>query len=189
MLGKKTRKIARRKSLKPNLYTMGLTNKTDDLYYIFFADYDECNLSVVEDDAIFLQRNYDMGSMIIVSSSEDKLTAREVYGNYHLIGLSKLKFPEVKECLSLCRCDSHFKQGWRYQFRCWVLRLQPKVQKQNNRIVKDIPRLVSVMPHPSERLVSSAHLKFFELYYNFKLKQKHKLDKGKTVELINYETR
>lgn len=178
------------KSSKPNLRTQGITNKTEDRKFVLFADYDEVNLQSVEEDLLFLQKNYKIGDAIIVCSSNQEISETgKIYGNYYIIAFTKLEFPELLEILKNLRCDWHFKRGWRYQYRSWVLRTTEK-RTYKGEVVKLKPKLVTFMPSFSSREYSKSHVEFFEQLYNFKIKRKSKnFDKGKFVEVINYVTR
>jgi hypothetical protein len=175
----------------PMLSTTGFTNETKDRRFILFADYDSVNLDVVERDAAFVQANYDTGTMLIVSSSKDYNYSEDgkPYGNYHLIGLTKIEFPAMLEILDHLRCDFHFKRGWRYQYRSWVLRLHKKLDRNNNAI-KDKPVLIDILPADTKRIYSKAHIIFLEKYFgkSFGISIR-KCDNSKHIEIINYITR
>lgn len=176
---------------RPSLFTNGITNVTQDRRFVLFADYDNTNLQVVEEDAEFIQQNYDVGDLIILNSSEEMLNSSgDVYGNYHLIGFTKIEFPKLKEILSNLRCDKHFKQGWKYQQRVWVLRLGYKTDIKTKQKVKGKPRFISHIPQTfeCEKVYSSAHLTFFNKLYNLRIKKKD-IDGSNKIKLIDYVTR
>ena len=174
---------------KPTLFTNGITNITQDRMFVLFADYDMTNLEVVEEDAKFLQSNYDLGDLIIARSSKEHFNKDyDIYSNYHLIGLTKLPFEELKSILRNLRCDFHFKQGWKYQQRNWVLRLGYKRNLKTGDKVKGKPTLESFMPARTDRTYSHAHVSFFNKFYNLKINHKNK-DQGFKVKLIDYVTR
>jgi hypothetical protein len=174
----------------PALSTTGFTNETEDRRFILFADYDNVNLEVVERDAEFIQKNYNIGTVLIISSSMSSNCSADgkIYGNYHLIALTKLEFPELLEIMKYLRCDFQFKRGWRYQYRSFVLRLHKKIDKNNNKI-KDEPKLVDILPAKTKRIYSKAHVVFLEHYFGKDFGIRKNLDNSKNVELINYVTR
>lgn len=178
----------------PTLYTVGITNRTtgkDGNRFVFFADYDMVEEKVVEEDAEFFQSNYNMGPMIIMQSSQADDMGENV-GNYHLIGFRMFTFPEVKELIKMSRCDNHFKYGYKYQQRCWVLRIGPKIDKRG-KVVKEKPHFYKFLPakYSHNAKFSGGHIRFFS---NFSKKidiksfaKKDIMDTG--IELINYVTK
>lgn len=171
----------------PTCATVGLTNRTKDNYFLPFIDYDEVEYDVVKEDVDFLQKNYDIGTVVITKSSEEKELSGKLVGNYHVIGFTKFTFPEVKEMLRLTRCDWSFRKGFKFQQRCWVLRVLEKVNYKNNEVVKPKPELKEVIPAKTRRVVNKAMVDFINKYYNLNLKFK-KHDNIDEIEVINYLT-
>lgn len=176
----------------PKLSTIGITNETEDRKFILFADYDNCNLEAVEKDALFLQKNFKIGNLIILASSPNYTNELgKIYGNYHIIGFTKLEFPELLEILSYLRCHFHFKRGWKYQYRNWVLRVSDKLDN-DGKTIKTKPTLISVLPSKTNREYSYAHIEFFKKNYNFELSNIKPLvntDLHEDVQMIRYVTR
>ena len=173
----------------PTLATVGVTNRTEDGYFVVFLDYDEVERKVVEEDIDFLQKNYDLGSCLLLESSVDYTKETTDVGNYHVIFFTKHKFPEVREIINLTRCDEHFKRGWMYQGRCWVLRIADKINGKKE-VVKPKPKLLKVEEASTNKEASSAFITFFEKLYKTKLHHLFsKVDNTTKVELIDYVTR
>lgn len=174
----------------PTLATVGLTNKTSDHFFVPFMDYDNVEEKTVIEDAEFLQRNFDVGTMIVLRSSRlyDK-EGGDTVGNYHLIGFTRFMFPQIKEIIETSRCDSHFKYGWKYQSRCWVLRCFDKLDY-GGTPVKKRPELMLVLKSSTSRVANKGLLSFFEQMYNVKLCANFKcVDNCEEYELIEYPTR
>jgi len=173
----------------PTLATIGITNRTEDSYFLPFFDYDEVEQKVVEEDIDFFQKNFKIGSCLLLQSSIDYSKETTNVGNYHVIGLTKFTFPEIRDIIYLSRSDEHFKRGWEYQSRCWVLRIAEKVDA-NGQEVKMKPKLLKVVKNETDREANLAMIKFLELYYKVRLKNLFsKLDNSHNVELIEYPTR
>jgi len=174
----------------PTLLTRGITNHTRDNFFVFFADYDNVEYAVVREDADFYQKNFDMGTMLTRFSKEEKNDVGVAVGNYHLIGFPKFTFPAIKEIINIARCDEHFKVGYKYQQRCWVLRVAEKIDEKTGEVVRPYTKLKEVLPAPTNRAVSRAHIIFFEGIDHIKLLQYFMLpDKSLGVEVIDYETK
>ena len=177
----------------PTLLTVGITNRTEDNYFVLFLDYDNVEYSVVREDVDFLQKNFDVGTVItrvssLVQSNWDEYNEKEV-GNYHVIGFTKFTFPEIKELISLTRCDSHFKKGYKYQQRCWVLRIGEKFNEKGETI-KPFTVLREVIKSSTRKEANLGFIRFFEKLDGIKLSNYFKKqDKNLNVELIRYATR
>lgn len=174
----------------PSLKTIGITNRTKDGYFVFFADYDSVDYDVVLDDCIFLQKNFDIGTLIIRKTKEKiNNIVNKVVGNYHVIGFTKFTFPEIKKLINLTRCDEHFKTAYKYQSRCWVLRIFEKTDIQTNKIVNEKPSLKQILISKTNREASKPHILLFEKLDNINLKKYfNKIDNEKKVEFIHYVT-
>jgi len=173
----------------PTLATLGLTNKTTDNYFLPFFDYDEVEYKVVLEDVDFLQKNFDIGSVIINVSSEEKELSGELVGNYHVIGFTKFTFPEIREIINLSRCHSYFKQGWKFQQRCWVLRILEKTDFKSNLDVKPKVRFKTLVKSKTNRVANLGMILFFEKLFGLKLKHLFdKVDDQEEVEIISYLT-
>lgn len=173
----------------PDKATVGVTNRTPDGYYCLFLDYDSAERDAVADDARFFQRNYDVGAMLLLcSSGEEEMATGKMVGNYHLVGFTKFTFPAVRELIGLSRCDSHFRVGYRYQQRCWVLRIGQKLDNDGAEI-KSSPELCSVLESTSKLEASLGMIELYEKLYNIRLKAHfRRIDSVPGVDLIDYAT-
>ncbi len=173
----------------PDKATMGVTNRTLDGYFTFMADYDSCEKDTVIDDARFFQQNYHMGTMLLLcSSGEEEMASGKTVGNYHLVGFTKFMFPDAKELIALSRCDSHFKVGYKYQQRCWVLRIGQKLDD-NGAEIKPRPELCSILRSATPLQANLGMIGLYEKLYNIKLKAYFsRIDDVKGCEVINYVT-
>ena len=182
----------------PTVATWGLTNKTNDNMFLLYLDYDSCEYSVVLDDIDSLQNNFNIGTCITRISSLKNYKNEEV-GSYHVFSFFKYAFPEVQKLLQFARCDNHFKRGWMYQQRCWVLRIGEKISmkplKKASAIVKpstSFRELILQKHNGRQKIAYRGLLEFFEQLDNIKLKKYfRRLDSSNIsdVELIKYCTR
>jgi len=176
----------------PTLETWGLTSKIQDKHFLML-DYDKVDIDVVQDDVRNLQRNFNIGTCLLRISSLYNYKKTEV-GSYHVYSFYKYDFEQVKRLLEHTRCDDSFKTGYRYQARCWVLRLGEKLDS-NNHLVKPFTLLHSVLNQKHngrQKIACKGLLELFELLDNIKLKQCFKrLDNTsiKDLEFIKYVTK
>jgi len=172
----------------PQTVTWGITNRTRDNYFVLFLDYDKVEYNVVLEDIDFLQKNFDVGTVITRVSSLQNYKEEEV-GNYHVIGFTKFTFPEVREMIKLTRCDSHFKSGYVYQQRAWVLRIGEKIDFDGN-VVKRCSFLRDIIPAKTSRTANLAMITFFEKLDKIKLlKYFERVDGISEMEVISYATK
>lgn len=135
----------------PDGYTFGMANETEDCYFVPFLDYDNTYLSVVERDIRHIQQIFQLGSMILMSSSFAKSENGEMKGNWHVIGFDKLPYGVCLDVVRNTRCDRMSKRmPTFYPYRNWVLRSHPKGHKGS-------PEFVRVYPAATWRECSSGH--------------------------------
>jgi len=174
----------------PEVTTVGITNRTEDGYFVLFLDYDKVEYNVVRDDIDFLQKNYDIGTVITRITSSYNYKGDVEVGNYHVVAFTKFTFPEIKEMLRLTRCDDHFKVAYRYQQRCWVLRIGEKIDENGN-IVKPFTLLREIVPFKTKRVANRGFIEFFEKLDGVQLKKYFgkNIDNYTKIELIHYVTK
>jgi hypothetical protein len=165
----------------PDLDTWGITNRTQDNMFLYFADYDKVELDVVREDIRLLQQHFGLGTAMIRRSSRfySKDPARRglTVGNYHAIGFTKLTLPELQDMHRYVRCDQKFKRAGSFaQHRSWVLRIGPKIYQKSGKIKKPGTVLVDILPARSDKESSLGMIRFFrsdialddKKVYNFK---------------------
>lgn len=174
----------------PTQQTVGITNRTEDGYFVLFLDYDNVEYDVVKEDVDFLQKNFNIGTVITRVTREklNNIVDKEV-GNYHVIGFTKFTFPQIREMINLTRCDSHFKVGYKYQSRCWVLRIAEKFNIETQEIEQKSTELKEILVSKTNKVANSGLLRFFELLDKVHL-TKHfpRRDRYYEVEFIHYLT-
>jgi hypothetical protein len=148
----------------PQVATSGVVNRTADCLYVPFFEYDKVDKTVPLEDAIFFQRNFNIGTLLFLTSSKEYDKENVEVGNYHMVGFTKWTFPEVKELIELSRSDFPYKRGWDRPARCWVLRVSEKLDLKGN-VVKAKPYKPVVLRAPSTRAASYGTIKFFEKCY------------------------
>ncbi|MEM5784735.1 MAG: hypothetical protein QXF15_03300 [Candidatus Aenigmatarchaeota archaeon] len=173
------------------IVTVGIMNKTENNYYVLFLDYDNVEKYVVENDIDFLQKNYNLGSCVLLKSSNSiyKPDGKEV-GNYHVFFFTECKLEEIKEMLKNTCCDDKFKSGYIYEHRAWVLRIYKKISLKNKKTIKYIPRLYEIFYDKTNRVADRGFLMFFKKYYRLNLFGLFKkINNTKKVFLQDYLTR
>lgn len=171
----------------PTAVTAGITNHTKDNYFLPFFDYDEVEYDVVLEDVDFFQKNFDVGTVVVTASSEEKELSGKLVGNYHVIGFTKFTFPEILQIIRLSRCDWKFKKGYKFQQRCWVLRVLEKTDYKSGKDVKPAVKLKEVIASNTKRQANFAMINFINKLFNLKLRFSNH-DSVEEVELINYLT-
>ena len=173
----------------PTQQTLGITNHTEDNYFLPFIDYDDVEYDVVEQDVKFLQTNYKIGTAVISVSSEEKMLSGKLVGHYHVIAFTKFTFPEIREMLKLVRCDDKFRYGWRFQQRAWVLRLLEKTDIKTGKTIKPMVKLKKILVSKTNRIANKPMVELIEKFYNINLKQYFKkFDSCQNLEIITYLT-
>jgi len=171
----------------PSQSTMGITNKTKNGYYLLFIDYDNVKKNIVFEDSEFFQKHFGLGTSLIVKTSEN-LENHGVYGNYHLIFFDKLTFPDIMKFLTYARCDYAYRNGWKWHNRSWVLRIGEKRDLKNGIMTKPSPSFVALNYAKTNNVSSKAHILFYNVLLNIKIKIPKKNDNTKVndIQFITY---
>jgi len=172
----------------PDLYTVGFTNRTEDNYFVPVFDYDNVSYSVVKEDADFLQKNFNVGTLVTIVCNE-RIIQNDVVGSYHLIGFTKFTFFEIKMMLEMVRCDEEFKQGYlRNNHRSWVLRIDAKKDFEGNEY-KGKPKLKEVLVAHTIRKANRGIINLIKKIYGVDLQTYFKyMDNNNIVEIDEYLT-
>ncbi len=175
----------------PNVLTFGITNETEDNFYVPFIDYDHTFYQKVLKDVKRLQNVLGLGTAYIFSSSPEleEKTIDGVVGNYHVIMLDKLTYQDHVKMLGLTCCDYPFRRI-KAAHKSWVLRIYPKILRKNGRMIKGYPMLkeiVRVSPE-GKRVKSLVHYTFLRKFYRIPV-SKVKFDRYvNDLEIISYTT-
>jgi hypothetical protein len=143
--------------------------------YVLYLDYDKLNLDDVELELAFLQKQYNIGDILLFESSK---------GNYHAISFDKFSAKEFIEILENSSVDFAFKNFPRfYGFRNWVLRFAPK-----GTIPKPI-YLKTLKYARNNRMKSLGHYNLIRtLYPEINLSKLYHSDNINEVKIISYKT-
>lgn len=179
----------------PSINTMGVLSRcAGDGFnrHCIFLDYDDCMLSVVENDIRFVQRQYDAGTAVILQSGEtDFNVAGAEYGNWHVIFPTKASFSEVHEIVGQTHTDFNFREvPAKFNYRAYVLRIYPKVSE-NGAIIRDRPVFRRLMLGPTTREVYRPLYDFLRKWYampGWPAKFAPNLDNLTELSLIRYNT-
>ena len=165
---------------KKPIIVSGISNATEDLYYIPFIDYDNVSKEIVLEDVKDLMKKYDLAPFYLFTTKEEKNI-----GNYHLINLTKLSYAKIQELLNNCRCDVRYKSmNQRNSYRSWVLRISSKGKRGN-------PKFLKILGAKESNLcveTSRAHLEFLQKIYKLPPINYVELDRGKKIRIHHYET-
>src|SRR3990167_226896 len=172
----------------PSLFSWGILNRTDDNYFCPFFDYDGVNVSVVKEEADFLQKNYDIGPLMLRKSSSFVSKSGVTVGSWHLVGFSKLTLPEYEDVLRHSRCDRGFKAGFKLEpERAWVLRIGKKIDLKSSRVFAPSTKFSHMFHAKTGRELSRAMFKFWRSINNTQLVvPAYRWDKSSNVNLIMY---
>lgn len=134
----------------PKEPSAGITNRTKDLHFLCFLEWDYLDLQMVELECAGLQYLFNLSDIHILESGKD---------SYHALSYDKLKFNELLEILQYPTCDFNFKNGSvNDRSRSWVLRDSPKGQR-------SAPKYIKTIEHEGFRQQSEAHAIFYQAHY------------------------
>lgn len=175
-------------SRAPKVKTLGMANLTSDGKFVLFLDYDNTSLYRVRQEALKLQREFDLGTLAILTTGVSFTDTGLEYGNYHVVGITKFNsLEECKGAVSLTSCDDNFKRIDQYfHNRYWVLRIFPKYLD-NWEKLREKPIMREILPSKSNREISSAHYIFMNIYYGFP-KQTGQKDGSSWLRVVEYQT-
>jgi len=179
-------------SMHPRVQTMGLTNLLVDNQLVMFIDYDNVFLYRVLKEVRMLQREFDIGTAVVISTGEDVNESKQAYGNYHVIALGKMRYHELLDALGHTSCDRNFLRVPEYfNGRYHVLRIAPKYDEQW-RELRDRPYLRNVLWSKTKRVCSLGIYKFLCKYYDMPPFPsglvKPTFDKFNCIRLLKYQT-
>ena len=172
----------------PSLFSWGILNRTEDGYFCPFFDYDGVNISVVREEVEFLQKNYDIGPLMVRKSSSFVSKSGVTVGSWHLIGFCKLTLPEYEDILKHSRCDRGFKAGFKLEpERAWVLRIGKKIDLKSNKVITSSTKFRCMYHAKTGRELNLAMFKFWKSINNTQLVMpRYYWDKSSNVNLIMY---
>lgn len=131
----------------------GITNRTQDGYYVPFLDYDSVPIEWVIEEIKELQRVMKLGELHIFRSSEE---------SFHVVGFDKLTFKQYKMLLDKSSCDEQYKK---VPF-VWGKKLATLRISEKKGIV---PQFFTTIT-PNHKLncfeISQAHYHFFTSHHN-----------------------
>lgn len=156
------------------VWTKGCTNKTIDLRFIPFFDYDNMRLSYVKEELKVLQEQFDLGDLPIFKSSKN---------SYQAVGFSKLSLNEFQNVLMHSSCDYAYIQFPKYLpfAKSYVLR---QFSKGNTKR----PEFVCNLERKTEREQSTAHHKYFKILYPNIKTELTKPDGLQRLTMVDYPT-
>lgn len=137
---------------KKPIKVIGFSNITSDGFGILTADYDRCDIGVIEEDWKLIQNLYKLPPAYIFESSKNK---------FHLLCLAKFPHGKIYEILQHTRIDDNYKtMPLRTAFRSYVIRISPKRKKGRPKFLKVLGKDKNL-----NKEISEAHLKFLKKIY------------------------
>lgn len=176
----------------PTLDTWGITNKVGKRFLLFW-EYDNVDYDVVTEDVKKMQVDFNIGHVLVRISSLSNHKSTEV-GSYHCYSFYNYSsLDEVIKLVNHTRCDDSFKRGYRYQARCFVLRVGEKMRLATNTPQKPFTMYKELILQKHDgrcKLACNALIGLFEKMDNISIR-KHfrKVDNSKELEFIRYWTR
>lgn len=180
--------------MKPNVQTCGVTNETEDGFFVPVMDYDNVAYARVKKDLRHLNSVFGLCTFAVLGNSEmtilDNMGKPEKVGHYNVIGLDRLDFHKCEEALHHTRCDAAFLGHIaHYPQRNHVIRILEKVDVKNLEEVRPAPKLLEIVKMPcSGHSHSQAHKEMLERYFGARFGHISRLDGLKVVEMVHYRT-
>lgn len=177
-------------SRNPSVRTVGISNICSDGFFVSFFDYDNILHSRMQSELLRLQRRFDLGTLVVLTSRTQFSDAGMEYGNYHAIGCGKIKtMLEHKQMLMESSVDEQFiRVPDYYNSRCWVLRIYEKLGDKDKQL-RGRPVLREILQASTDREISTAHMLFLERHYGIPVNLFYGKQDGNTeIKLINYGT-
>jgi hypothetical protein len=173
----------------PQKITFGLTNETQDNYFIPFIDYDDIYFEKVYKDIKHVQAVFGLSDFIIITTEENINEEGKEYGNYHCVCFDKCSYHEIIDILSHTRCDPLYRKRALGRHRSWVLRFEKKYFSHNGKVAKKEPRFKCIIPNKPRipRECSYAHYLALKKLLNIPEMQLP-FDSITECELIQYRT-
>ena len=178
---------------KPNLVTFGMTNETEDNYFVPFIDYDNIYYDKIVKDIKHLFEVFKLSALVLIKSSEEKDVNGQIFGNYMVLGFDKLTYQMHGDMLKHTRCDRNYIGNPKfYKYKNWVIRCKAKIRVTDNKVIKNAPvfKELFINKNTNEYECSLAHKLMYEKVFNHKitLPKTIKFDSFKTSDLVSYYT-
>lgn len=137
------------KLMNPELFCYGITNRTEDMQYIFFADYDDIYYDLLIKNLKNLLKKFPdkFTNFFIIQSGEEQEINGSIVGSYHAINFAKTTKEEIQKYLKLCDVDNDFIDiATKTEHKTQVLRISPKFYKSSGLIFKPAPKFKAMFP-------------------------------------------
>lgn len=189
----------------PDVKTIGITNETEDCWFVPFLDYDETEYRVVLRDLLHLNRVFGLCSFVVLVTDEylqdttwddgrrpssKQRGNGETVGNYLVFGFDRLSYWDCMTAISHCRCDRLYRKiANTYSKRNWVIRLAAKYGSDGEE-VRPEPRLKEFVKFDGfcRHEHSGSFVDLASEWYGVRIPLKNIVKDGK-VEFIEYSTR
>lgn len=183
------------KTMKPDIYAYGITNRCQDGLFVFFAEYDKIYKSLMYKDLnLLIEKFSDQFTNFYIAGTEPetKLLNGKIKGSYHVVCFKKFYKNEIDEFLKLCNVDSDYlKIPKKTAHKTHVLRISEKIWKENNNVQKEKPFFLEIYPKKQlnpNQTISAPHYRYFKTKWGFSDPFEWQTDNNKIIELHKYAT-
>lgn len=147
---------------KPYMDTAGITSRCIDCQHVLFADYDNIERWIVEDELKLVQHYYKTTPFYFLTTKEETSeVSGNLVGNYHAICITKFPVQKVSEIQDRMHLDWKYKGAFRVsRYKSWVLREFPKGSRPAPTYLGIVGDLVNL-----DNPTSTAHLNVLKALY------------------------
>ena len=178
----------------PPLYTIGITNETEDCRFVPFFDLDNIYRETAVKYIRMAQREFSLSPAILLCSSGEKMDEQgRLWGNYMALFFDKLRYHEVIEVLKAVPVIDwlSIRMPPYYRYKSWVLRMADKFDEAGNTVVQRPRYVATVLPEDEAYMGhkhSEAHYHYLQKLFNFR-PFKLNLDGYYELTFIRYNTK
>jgi len=178
----------------PPLYTIGITNETEDCMFVPFFDLDNIYRETAIKYIRMAQREFDLSPAILLCSSGEKMDEQgRLWGNYMALFFDKMRYHDIIEILKAVPVIDwlSIKMPPYYRYKSWVLRMADKFNEAGDIIVERPEYVQTVYPENRNYLKhkhSEAHHHFLQKLFNFE-PLKLTMDGYYELTFIQYNTK
>jgi len=174
----------------PALYTIGITNRTEDYWHIPMNDFDNIYYEELLAALEFVAREFSLSACIVLASRKPEIDDEDrEHGSYHVIFFDKLKFHDCWRMKTFLPVDPMTLRVTRFfKYKANVLRCAAKTDSEGATVVQ-APVLRELIDfHNRSRECSWAHYKWCMLMYGIP-ELSLLFDSFEKVKTIEYNTR
>lgn len=158
----------------PETWVRGYSSRTMNGRYVLFHDYDELDLSTLEQELKYLQNRFKLSDYYVFELDRDN--------SFHAVCLDTFSLSEAYSIQKQSSCDKAFINSIKRLKTCeWVLRIGKKGEREAPKYVK------TIKSDFNNHVKSTAHAEFLRKW-GIKVSKKGEWDKSKILSIIEYDT-